>query len=180
MDAKTSREILLLCQEYNVSPDDPIFQFFDVYGNLLYQFQKQFDNLKEANRLIKEREEKIELVSKTANEDITQNAGSVAARISTLAQEETHRLHQVAMQEETFLKESFQKKLEELFKQINSYQESLEQARNRLDFEHKGLAKQFVGHVNSQKKHSIISFTTLSIFSIIQTIMLAVIILKVL
>lgn len=180
MNDKTSREILLLMQEYNVSPDDPIFQFFDVYGNLLYQLQKQFDNLKEVNRLVKEREEKIELVSKTANDEITKNAGSIAARISTLAEEETHRLHQIAISEEVFLKESFQKKLEELFSKIDNYKDSLTHAKNNLDFEHKGLAKQFVGHVNFQKKHSIISFTTLSIFSIIQTIMLAVIILKVL
>lgn len=113
-------------------------------------------------------------------DEILQNAGSIAARISVLAEEETHRLHQVAISEEVFLKESFQKKLEELFSQIDIYKESLTKARNRLDYEHKGFAKEFIKHINTQNKHNKIIFITFCTFGIIQTAMLLLIIFKVL
>lgn len=167
MDAKTSREILLLCQEYNTSPDDPIFQFFDVYGKLLTKLQLAILDLK----LIENRTIKAHKASVAIEQEIRE--------ISIQKQE---KLYQVAKEAENFITEQMQNKMDVKFKQIDSHvnrlldsikqnQRESYELRSEKDSAYKKLENLFNSFSKYQKmanKKLIFAFITVVSISVLQ------------
>ena len=106
MQDKTSRQILMIKQEYGIADNDPVFALLDVYGSMLQDLNNALHSVKEAQSIAYKslneiKEEKYTL--KNFLEDHKVQIAEEGVKIGTL------------------LTEDMNQKLRELFKSIDEY-----------------------------------------------------------
>lgn len=170
MRSKSSREVLLIKQKYGISDDDPVFALLDSYGSL----QK---NLYYAIETIIE-------IQKTANTNLQEEKKSCEI-IKDLAREGQIYIAEEGLKVKNILTQEMQKKLNELFTQIDNYRsylnaekKSYESNKNNSYSSLQTLMKKHDNEREKQEKRNTIFFALIALLVIVQGISIAILLNK--
>ena len=162
MHDKTSRQILMIKQEYGIADNDPVFALLDVYGSMLQDLNSALHSVKEAQSIAHKslheiKEEKYTL--KNFLEDHKVQIAEEGVKIGTL------------------LTEDMNQKLRELFKSIDEYKsvikyecKLLSNDRTTHDTNLKSLFTQYHEDKDAQKMKNNIAFSLISLMMLLQGI----------
>ena len=160
MHDKTSRQILMIKQEYGIADNDPVFALLDVYGSMLQDLNSALHSVKEAQSIAYKslneiKEEKYTL--KNFLEDHKVQIAEEGVKIGTL------------------LTEDMNQKLRELFKSIDEYRKGIENERKLLSNDrashHSNLKTVFIQYnedKDAQKTKNNIAFSLISLMMLLQ------------
>ncbi len=159
---KTSREILLIKEQYGIADNDPVFALLDIYGSLLQDLNGALRTVKEAQSIAHKslheiKEEKYTLTNFL--EDHKVQIAEEGVKIGALLTEEMNQ------------------KLQELFKSIDQYRSGIENERKLLSYDRtndqnslKSLFSQFIEEKDAQKTKNNIAFALISFMILIQSV----------